>query len=353
LSASFGVIESVAEERLWEAVDALVDRSRGLADLRAHGLQLIAAARLRELGREIPTELAEEKRRAAARVLAAPVVLERVRAACDGPLLLMKGYEVALRYQDPTLRPFSDIDLLASEPERAFRSLTNAGFEAVGFPEDHYDRLHHLRPVCLPSLPLVIEIHRKPVWIPWSPAPSVDELLEHAVPSRTGLDGLLTLDPGQHALAVAAHSWAEAPLRKIVDVIDCALLSSEAGPGAVDEWARRWDLQGLWNFVERVQDVLLDDRRTQTSLPRWSRSTLQVRDATVLEQHERRLLAPFSVLPYRRALVRSLVELGNEVRPEGGESWAAKLRRMGLALRNAFTSRSRHDAELNRRRPTG
>lgn len=338
---------------LWDALDEVVARAPGVVDLRAHGLHLVAAARLRRLGRPLPPELADDQQKAALRSLAVPVLLERIRAACEGPILLLKGYEVALHYPAPTLRPFADIDVLVPDPERAFRALTAAGFRPLGPSEDYYDGLHHLRPLCLPSLPVVVEVHRRPVWVRWSAAPSVEELVEHAVPSLSGVDGIQTLAPAQHALVVAAHSWAGAPLRRIGDVVDSAALAAGVEPGAIDAWARRWDVDGLWRYLERVADTLFAGAPPPASVRTWGRSALQVREATVFEQHERRLLGAFAVLPLRRALWQAAVELASDVMPVRGETWGMKLRRTALALRNAFVGRSRHEAALKKRRGPG
>jgi hypothetical protein len=78
------------------AVDGLIDRARTPWDLEQHGLQLLATRRWRALGRPIPQRLLAQERVAAGLSLAAPAVLERVRAACDGDLLLVKGPEAAV-----------------------------------------------------------------------------------------------------------------------------------------------------------------------------------------------------------------------------------------------------------------
>src|ERR687892_452520 len=75
-------------EELWEGVERLVDRASSLADLGVHGLHLVAARRWRERGRELPDGLQREARATAILGVVAAGLLERVRAVCDGPLLL-------------------------------------------------------------------------------------------------------------------------------------------------------------------------------------------------------------------------------------------------------------------------
>src|SRR5581483_3888566 len=134
----------------WERVDGVVGRASTLGDLRAHGLQLLAAARSRRLGQRPPAETAELENAAAMRVLAVEHLLRRIREVCDGQLVLMKGYEIALRYPDAVQRPFGDIDLLAPDPWRAYGQLRAAGFEPIGLGDAYYADRHHLQPLALP-----------------------------------------------------------------------------------------------------------------------------------------------------------------------------------------------------------
>src|SRR5262249_29451271 len=161
-------------------------------------LHLLAARRLRARGLPVPDDLAEAERSAGLMTLAVPSVLRRIRAACDGPVVLMKGYELALRYPDPALRAFSDIDILLEDPEAASGALRAAGFQPTDFEDAHFEGRHHVRPLVLPDMPLVIEVHGRPEWVSWSPPPA-RLLIDSAVPSRTGIDGLLAPAPAHHA----------------------------------------------------------------------------------------------------------------------------------------------------------
>ena len=108
---------NVPEQRaLWEGVDRLV-ASADESALRLHGVHLLASRALRAHGRPVPPQLSAELRSAAVLTLLASELLERVRAAVDGPLMLIKGLEVASLYPEPSLRPFADVDLLAAHPD--------------------------------------------------------------------------------------------------------------------------------------------------------------------------------------------------------------------------------------------
>ena len=334
-----------AAQSIFVGVDRLIDRSRRLSDLRVHGLQLLAGRRFRELGRLVPEELAAEERASAIQVVVARAVLERVRAAYDGPLMLIKGLEVAMLYPDPALRPFSDIDLVARDPDEAHRSLLDAGFRPVGQEDAYYATQHHLRPLHSPGLPLVVEIHRRPEWVKWTAAPSSAELFEVAVPAKAEIEGLLAPSAAAHALIVAAHSWSGAPLRRILDLVDVALLSDGLDRAEVVDLARQWDVLGVWRTMVSAADALLVGRRSGR-VPFWGRDLQQVRDRSVLENHIRRIAGPFWALPPRRALRFTWTGFGQTFRPAPEESWHEKALRTRAAFRHPFRDLAVHNELL-------
>jgi hypothetical protein len=328
---------------LWSAVDRLVDRAPNLEDLSAHGLHLFAARRWRLLGRELPAELADLERRAGAVVLAATIALERAREAYDGTMLLMKGLEVAERYQDPVLRPLRDLDLLVDRPDDAQRALIDAGFEPVGNEDEYYADRHHLRPLHQPGLPVLVEIHRRPQWVSWAGPPSAAELFSEAVPSETGVDGVLAPAPAHHALLIAAHSWSGAPLRRLLDLVDVTVLAETADQAELWEAARRWEVDGVWKTTAAAADaVLFGGPALPWHVRLWAGDLFNVRERTVLSNHVRRVASAFSALPPTRALPVSVRAIGRAISPSADESWPEKLRRASRAARNAFRSVSSH-----------
>ena len=74
-----------ARHELFSRVDALLEPPHPLPDLHLHRVELLAARRWRELGVPVPPELVAQERKAAATAMAAPVLLERIRAAWTGP----------------------------------------------------------------------------------------------------------------------------------------------------------------------------------------------------------------------------------------------------------------------------
>ena len=149
----------------WSAARVLIDRAATLDDLRAHRLQLLAASLWLAEGRPVPDELRADRRYAATMALAAPALLERARAAYDGPLMLIKGPEVAACYPEPSARHFRDLDLLAEDPERAQRALLAAGFEETGS-----DAAHHLPPSAGPVFRSVSRSTGRPSCRPGCPS---------------------------------------------------------------------------------------------------------------------------------------------------------------------------------------
>src|SRR5581483_6179555 len=111
---------------------------------------------LRQLGRPVPPALCNEERIAAICMISAVPLLKVIRERCDGPLVLMKGAEIAVRYPGGA-RGFGDIDVLVPDAHAVHAQLLAAGFVDVGDPERHYG-LHQMRPLAWPNLPLSVEI---------------------------------------------------------------------------------------------------------------------------------------------------------------------------------------------------
>lgn len=337
---------SSGDDRLWAAVDALVDRAPSLADLRSHRLEPFAIRRLRARGLPVPADLLEEERRAAIAVLAAPVLLERVQEAYDGEVITLKGPDVAELYPDPVLRPYRDLDLLVRDAPAAQAALVAAGFEEVGDPAEYVD-IHHLRPLRSPGLPLVVEIHSRPKWVDAVQPPPTEELFAAALPES---GRLRHLPPAHHALVLAVHSWAHEPLRRLRDMVDVAVMAEAAGRAEVATLARAWGLERLWRATSAAVDAVLWEREPSLPLRLWAQNLEKVRERTVFENHAQRWLSDFSIMPFGSAAARLPATVAREFLPKRAEGWPAKLVRMLRALRNAGRSRSHHHDELDRRR---
>jgi Uncharacterised nucleotidyltransferase len=327
---------------IWDSAEALALRSPGLSDLRVHRLHLIAARALRSAGRPVPDELRAEARLAAAVALATPILLERVRAAYDGTIVLMKGPEVGARYPDPALRPCHDLDLLVGDAIRAQRALRAAGFVPTGDPQ-RYEGIHHLRPLMLPGLPVTIEVHSRPKWPDRLPAPATDELLEAACPSALGTAGIMTLPPAHHAVVLAAHAWAHDPLASAGRLIDVSVMALEADPAEADALARRWGCLRLWRVTRRAAAALVEDGRRPLAMRVWARHLRGARERTVLESHAVRTAGEAWSLPRRQAAAAAAGSLAKSVTRIPGEPWSQKLERSRTAVGDAFLAKSEHD----------
>ncbi|HWF72782.1 MAG TPA: nucleotidyltransferase family protein [Solirubrobacteraceae bacterium] len=330
---------------VWARVEELIDAAPSTEALRAHGVHLLAAAVWRSRGRTVPDEVRADERRAAAMAMAAPLLLRRARAAYPGPLLLMKGPEAAARYPDPGTRYFRDLDLLAGDAPAAQRALTAAGFVEVGSPAEYADR-QHLCPLAWPGLPLVVELHRVPNRPAWLAPPPAEEILRLAVPSATGVDGLLAPAPAAHALLLAAHGWAHKPLGRLVDLIDLAAVLGPGDRALAAELARAWGWEGIWRVALGAADALIGARDRSRSLSIWARHLEGVRDRSVLEDHLARVAAPACTVSLRRLPSALGANLSRTVGRRGHERWADKLRRSRLAVAHAFMDRSEHERTL-------
>jgi hypothetical protein len=337
-----GFGSSAPSSALWRALDDLLDTAPPAA-LRLHGLGALAAKRLRRLGRPVPALLEREERAALlVHAMAAPL-LRRVREACDEPLILIKGPEIAQRYP-PGGRSFGDIDLLSPRPEAVQRSLL-----AAGFMLDERARVgpQHLKPLILESLPLAVEVHRHPKWPEGLRPPGVAEILEASSPSRLEIEGLLAPGGAHHALILATHSWEHRPLRLIRDLLDIALITEEVEESRVREAAAAWDVGPIWRTTRAATEGVFFDGRKSVPLRTWARHVSEAREMTVFESHLEHWMSPFWGLPLPRALGNTLRVFREEVSPLPGESWRGKGARMVAALRHAPMSKSRHDEATN------
>jgi hypothetical protein len=300
---------------------------------------------LRTLNRPVPPRLVAQERVVAARSLAAPIVLERIRCAYDGDLLLFKGPEVAASYPDPVLRPYGDIDLLASDAYAAQRALIKAGFEPVG-DEQRYVGIHHLRPLRPPRLPLLVEVHHALNWPHGLRAPGSAELIEAGVPARCGVEGILGLTPVHHAVVLAAHAWSHAPLGHVRHLLDIALVAADAERSDLARLAERWGASRLWKATVAVLDALFGGAGLPVTLRLWARHLASVRERTVFEAHLRSWASPLWCLPPSKALPAAAAAFAADLRPSLGEPWREKARRTRLALANATARGSQYDAML-------
>jgi hypothetical protein len=327
---------------LWESVDALAARAPGLGDLRFHGLQLVAA---RRAARPLPLPLRLEQQLAAVRRLCTPGLLTRARDAIEGDILLLKGPEAAARWRPEACRPFVDLDLLVQDSAAAQAALIAAGFHEVGDPR-LYDGIHHLRPLQWADEPLTLELHHRPKWPARLPAPPLHELRRGAVPSATGVPGIGAPAPAAHALLLAGHSWAHAPLASLRHLIDVAAVTEEAGRAPVARLARRWDCGRLWDTTIAAVDAVLLGGPPTLATRTWGRYLVEAREHTVLERHLQEAAAPLWGLPPGAAAAAIGARAHALARAPRDETWAAKLQRTRRALRDARVARSVHDTAV-------
>ena len=259
--------------------------------------------------------------------------------------MLMKGPEVAAHYPVPSDRPFGDLDLLVEDPEAAQRALIAAGFVEYGEPEA-YAGLQHLPPLMWPGAPLVVEVHRRPSQPFWLAPVSAESLFRVAVPSATGVPGVLAPDPAAHAVLVVAHAWNHDPLGSVGQLLDAAALLASADRRRADAFARAWGWEGMWNTTLGVMDAVIGGKRRPLALKLWARHLLGVRERLVLENHISRLAAPVWSLPAGEVPRAVGCSLRYTAAPEQDEDWMTQLRRSCLAIVHAFRPGSVHEKSL-------
>jgi hypothetical protein len=330
-----------------DAIDGLIDSANGLEELEYHGLQLLASRRWRALGRHRPGRLVAQERLVAAITLATPSVLKRIRAAYDGELLLLKGPEVASTYPDPVLRQYGDLDLLAADSRSAQRALIAAGFEPTGDAR-RFRAAHHLQPLRLAGSPLLVEVHHAPNWPDGLKPPAAAELLELGIPARCGARGILGLPPAEHAMVLAAHSWAHSPLGNLRQLLDIALVAGEAAHADLDALASRWGVADLWSSTVAALNAIFCDAASPLTLRLWARHLSSVRPRTVFEAHLTSWLSPLWCFPGSLGPTRTAAAFMTDLRPLRGEDWRNKSRRTWRALINARMTAVQHDALAKR-----
>jgi hypothetical protein len=308
------------------------------------GLGPLAAEIVEEQGKSVPPLLLREQRSARASALTASLLLERVRDACAGPVLILKGPELAARYPNHS-RLYGDLDILVTDAAETQRGLIAAGFVELDDPEGLWVDIHHLPRLSWPNLPLHIEVHSRPKWLEGSSPPRIEELFAEAVPARSGAPGLLAPSPMHHAILVAAHSWGHQPLGRLRDLIDVGALASETDRWELDDQAKRWGVARLWTTSVASLEAILAGQRT-VPLRLWAGHIAVPRDQTVFEHHVERVLSPFWGLPFTSAARCSVRAFGNEFRPAFDETWPEKLRRTTQAVRRARVAVSAHNRLL-------
>jgi hypothetical protein len=272
------------------------------------------------------------------------VLLERIRSASEGRLVLMKGREAGARWPQPRLRPFKDLDLLTDDAPAVQAALLNAGFVAIEDPARFGGR-HHLAPLALPGVPLTVEIHSRPNW-PEDAGPSVDEIAEAAVPCALGVDGILAPAAAHHAILLAVHAWNHEPLGRVGSIADVGVMTEEAGREATGAVARAWGVSRLWSMTtQTLEDLLCPDARS-VRRPIWKRHLRSARERTVFENHVAQFSGAITAASPAQAPAAVLGVIGDTLRPSGEETWNTKLRRSLLAARNASARTSTHEAEL-------
>ena len=330
-------------------IESLVDRASSIDALEAHRLHLAAARVWRSRDQVVPPDLRSQERAAAVRGMLANLVLVKARQAYGGSLMLMKGPEIASHYPVPSDRPFRDLDLIADDAPAAQRALTTAGFVEAAAPAS-YATHQHLCPLMWPGIPLAVEIHRRPNHPAWLDPPCAERLFRLAVPSATGIDGVLAPEPAAHALLLVAHAWTHEPLGRIGDLLDVAAALAAADRERAAALSREWGWDRMWRTTLAATEAVLGQRPRGVALSAWTRHLSGPRERRVVEAHIARFGAPASSLPLAEvpgALVRVLKDT---VAPGKEEGWRTQARRSYLAIAHAFKKTSDHERSLLVRR---
>ena len=232
-------------------------------------------------------------RRAHARqVLVGRHLLRDQIEAHSGPIVLMKGLEVAMLYPSPTQRPFRDLDVLVEDPRVRWDRLVQRGFRSN--PTRRLDIDHHHLPALEDTTgTLGVEFHHRPNVPLWASIPT-EFVIDTAEPSRTGIDGVLRPRDDVHALLMAMHCW-EGGFTRLRDLFDALLLAASgeaSGKVPVEATAASLGLRRFWRVTERLaESQVLGEPARRVPLQRWIVPTKPGID----QRTKSRLIAPYTV----------------------------------------------------------
>lgn len=221
--------------------------SQGLAPLRA-GLRHVA-------GRDLTPSDREALHQAATAFVTQLALLERIHALDVGPVVVLKGPEMASRYPHPSWRRSGDLDLFAADAPEVQRRLLAGGFEPAE-EELAFRNLHHLVPLQLPGFRVAVEVHHGLGWPAGAREPPPAAVVATAVPAWSD-DRFLAL-PAELALAhQLQHAWHAVPFGTVRDAVDLVALRDRCDPGRLERDLRSSGLWRLWTATERVAEHAL------------------------------------------------------------------------------------------------
>jgi hypothetical protein len=321
---------------MWDRVEELAALAPSSAALHHHQVGALGARARRRRGLPVDAHLRAAEQAAAVGALSSRYLLRRIRAAVEGPLVLMKGPEAAASYRQPEARLFKDLDLLTADVDATYSSLLAAGFvETTG--GSFVPPTYHCLPLMWPGIPLTIELHNAPRNVPEMPVPSFETLLCLTRPTRTGVEGILGLVPSAHAVLLAVHAWSHGPLERLGPLIDVAAVLADGDRAAADAHARNWGCERLWRTTVSCIDALMMSGPRTIASRTWARHLFSAREPSVLESHVARIAAAAWGLPRSRAGLGVGRELKKTALVCGEDTWPEKLYRARRAVRHAVT----------------
>lgn len=253
-------------------IETVLERAVDPEAANAQGLRLLLLDREVERGQELPKKQRDARYLAHLLKPVSVALLARIRAAVEGPLIIIKGPEVSAHYPRPGLRSWCDLDIIAEDAAAVWEQLKAAGFSGGARSEGHDHR--HEPPLSLPGYRLTVEVHRTIPLPLWGRSPDWSWLLRHTYPARSG-SGFLAPVPELHAVIIAAHAWAHSPFRSLRDSLDQELLLLDGDPAVAKALADELGVGRLWDAERRLADNVFRDRPIGGNLTRMLTSDLR------------------------------------------------------------------------------
>lgn len=225
-------------------------------------------------------------------------VTETLRSAGIRSVVLKGGATAHLDYPDPSLREFSDIDLLIDPVDL---SGARGAVEAAGWTQGYslpsgHDRFTHA--VTFVRDGMELDLHQRIAHRALGRLLPTEELMAEAVPFRVAGTTLLALDPVDRLIHSTVHAVASGRAQQRLSTLADILIVTERHPDLAPEVLERAERRGVRSLVERgicdAYDVarlpISDDWRRAMARPTKrrdrlvDRAYLDVRRRPVLEE---------------------------------------------------------------------
>ncbi len=148
----------------------------------------------------------------------------------------------------------------------------------------------------------------------------------------------MTVSPAHHAVLLAAHSWQHEPFRRVIDLVDVAVMASESDPDTLAALAQRWRLGGIWrSTIEAIASFQGGDPPRAWTDRMLTQHLRAVRPRTTAELRLARWFAGYRAPTLAIAAKTIIQTVAEDLSPAAEDSWSAKMGRIPRTVRNSLS----------------